>query len=441
MTVSNGLGTYGDGAGVVTPTDHKLAHLGLVTKVGGGTNAVRAGLFYDGVSNIVTGTANMSYNVAPFTAVSSRGAASGAVLFVNDGTVNVVTTAAPGSNSRIDIVYAWQREFSLDGGSTTPTIAVANGTPAASPTAPSLSAYPGAIELARITVPAGVTATNSGTTITQTAPFTTVDGAPIPVRNVADLPAAAVTGARARTIDSGVIYEWSGSAWSIPALGLRDVLELTSSTTFTKATYPWLRAIRVKCIGGGGGGGGAATTGAGQVAIGANGAGGGYSESFITNISGLASSVTVTVGTGGTAGTAGNNAGGNGNASSFGSLVIANGGGGGGGSAAATPSATQAFTSGSATSATAGTGDIAVPGPEALAPGAFTAFGFAFSEAIPGTALGGSAGVLTTATGQAGTAGALFGGGGRGGINAASQGSARAGGAGAAGIVIIELYA
>jgi hypothetical protein len=83
----------------------------------------------------------------------------------------------------------------------------------------------------------------------------------------------------------------------------------TSSGTFTKADYPWLRAIRVKCQGGGGGGGGAATTGVGQQAISSGGAGGAYAESFITNIAGLDASVTVTRGAGGTGGAAGNNAG------------------------------------------------------------------------------------------------------------------------------------
>lgn len=215
MTASNGLGTYGNGAGVVTPTAHKLAHLGLVSKTGAGTNTVRPGLFFDGVTTIVAGTANMSYDVAAFTAVSSRGGTAGAVFFANDGTVNVVTTAAPGTDSRIDVVYVWQREFSLDGGTTAPVIGVVQGAVAASPVAPSLSAFPGAIELARITVPAGVTATNSGTTITQTAPFTALDGGPIPVRNVASLPAVALTGSLARAIDTDTTYRYSGSAWRV----------------------------------------------------------------------------------------------------------------------------------------------------------------------------------------------------------------------------------
>jgi hypothetical protein len=69
MAVSKGLGTTGNGAGTVTPLDHKLAQAGLVAKTGAGTNLVRSGLFYDGVSTIVSGTANMSYDVAAFTAL------------------------------------------------------------------------------------------------------------------------------------------------------------------------------------------------------------------------------------------------------------------------------------------------------------------------------------------------------------------------------------
>jgi hypothetical protein len=215
MAVTKGLGTTGNGAGTVTPLDHKLAQAGLIAKTGAGTNLVRPGLFYDGVSTIVSGKANMSYDVAPFTAALTRGATAGAVLLSNDGTVNVVTTAAPGSNSRIDSVYVWQREFSLDGTDSNPVIGVVQGTAAASPVAPSLAAFPGAIELARITVPAGVTATNSGTTITQTAPFTTVDGGVLVRRTTAERDAIAspMTGLLVRVLADGITYQYTGSTW------------------------------------------------------------------------------------------------------------------------------------------------------------------------------------------------------------------------------------
>lgn len=215
MAATKGLGTTGNGAGVVTPLDHKLAQAGLIAKTGAGSNLIRPGLFYDGVTNIVTGAANMSYNVAAFTCATTRGAAAGSVWLTNDGTVNVVTTAAPGSNSRIDIVYIWPKEFSLDGGESNPVIGVVQGTAAASPVAPSLAAFPGAIELARITVAAGATATNgAGVTITQTAPFTTVQGGVLPFRSVTERNAATVgEGQIGWLLDSNLLQRFDGTAW------------------------------------------------------------------------------------------------------------------------------------------------------------------------------------------------------------------------------------
>jgi hypothetical protein len=180
VTATKPLGTYGNAVGTVTPADHKAAQSGLIAKTS--LNAVRAGLFWGGTANILTAKPNMSYDVAPFTAALSRGATFGTVLMSNDGTLNVATTAAPGSNSRIDIIYVWAREYSLDGVDSNPVIGVVQGTAAASPTAPSLASFPGAIELGRATVGAGITATTSAT-ITQTAPFTAMAGGVIAFRN------------------------------------------------------------------------------------------------------------------------------------------------------------------------------------------------------------------------------------------------------------------
>lgn len=218
MTATKGLGTYGNAVGTVTPLDHKMAQLGLVVKTA--ANTIRPGLFWDGSTTIVSGKANMSYDVRALSAVTTRGATAGAVLLANDATYNVVTTAAPGSNSRYDVVYIWQREYSLDGTDSNPVIGVVQGTAAASPTVPSLSAFPGAIELARILVPAGVTATNSGTTITQTAPFTATSGGIVPVRNTTErdggspyASASWVESQQVWLIDIDQVQTYSGSEW------------------------------------------------------------------------------------------------------------------------------------------------------------------------------------------------------------------------------------
>jgi hypothetical protein len=100
-----------------------------------------------------------------------------------------------------------------------------------------------------------------------------------------------------------------------------DVQTFNANGTWTKPSSGTMARIQVW---GGGGGGSALVNGGDGVG---GGGGGGYNELW-TPLSTLASSVSVTVGTGGTAGTSTN--GGAGNPSSFGTLVYAYGGGGGG---------------------------------------------------------------------------------------------------------------
>lgn len=242
MAITRGLGVTGNGAGVVTPLDHKLAQAGLVAKRGAGSNLVRSGVFFDTTVNLVTGRANMAYDVAAFTAVLSRGAAAGAVLLSNDGTVSVSTTPAPGSNSRIDIVYAWQREFSLDGVDSNPVIGVVQGTAAASPVAPSLAAFPGAIELARITVPAGITATTSAT-ITQTSRFTAAAGGVVYFRNVTERDEAlnlVPDGTIGFVETTDTLWYHADGAWAPLQVNTRTIVKRTAGTLGTNTSFATL---------------------------------------------------------------------------------------------------------------------------------------------------------------------------------------------------------
>jgi hypothetical protein len=244
--------------------------------------------------------------------------------------------------------------------------------------------------------------------------------------------------------DSNTFEYWDSSSWGslVPTAGTASysfvtTIYYTSSGTFSKADYPWLRAIRVKCVGGGGGGGGCATTGASANSVGSSGGGGGYSESFITDIAGLDSSVTVTRASGGSGGAAGNNNGSVGGNSSFGSLVIASGGGAGGGQGSLTVPWTISGTTGGASN----TGDLTFAGSPSL-PIAITQASFTVPQPSGGSFLGGGVrGALFTATGENGPNGTNYGVGGVGGCNAQNQGTARTGGAGGNGIVILELYA
>jgi hypothetical protein len=218
----------------------------------------------------------------------------------------------------------------------------------------------------------------------------------------------------------------------------RETVYFTSSGTFVKADYPWLRAIRVRVVGGGGGSGGVAACTATQVAIGGAGGGGGYAESFITDIAGLDASVTVTRGGGGSGGAAGDNNGTAGTNSSFGALVIGGGGAGGGGGAAGTPFATGAgHFPGEPGNGGTGTGDLVIPGGNG-------SYGFGantnrlFASFGAGTALGGGIGRSVAGARFAAADNTTIGGSGYGPGNA--DGVAIVGRGGVPGIVIVELY-
>jgi hypothetical protein len=225
-----------------------------------------------------------------------------------------------------------------------------------------------------------------------------------------------------------------------PANGylFKETVYFTSSGTFTKATYPWLRAIRVKCQAAGGGGGGTPATALARYATGQGGTGGAYVESFITDIAGLASSVTVTRGSGGAGAAAGANNGSNGGSSSFGSLVIASGGLFG---AAGISREAGIWTPGKSFSGSVGTGNIGFFGGGSSAgvstePGTVNGI---ISSVGGGSFLAPQMSQVSTGGASGGRAGIDYGHGGEGGF-ALNQQVAQTGGAGANGIVIVELY-
>ena len=242
--------------------------------------------------------------------------------------------------------------------------------------------------------------------------------------------------------DTGYLRVWDGSAWDYLSIATdyqsptgylyRQTLYVTGTSTFTKATYPWLRAIRAKVVGGGGAGGGAPFTGVvNQAAAGGGGGAGGYSERLVTNIAGLATNETITIGAAGAGGSGG---GGNGGASSaFG--MTANGGSGGSvGVASTARSLAQGGNGGSASG-----GDLNISGQngsfgQVEAPSAFGGNGGSSFMGMGGLRIG-----TIPATPRGGGSPTGFGAGGGGSVGAESV--AVNGTSGTAGIVIIELYA
>jgi hypothetical protein len=243
--------------------------------------------------------------------------------------------------------------------------------------------------------------------------------------------------------DSNTIQAYNATSWvtvgnaGTASYNLAETVYFPSSGTFTKATYPWLRAIKVKCVGGGGGGGGSGTTASAQASIGTGGNGGSYGESFITDIAGLASSITITVGAGGSGAAAGNNNGSAGGNSSFGSLVIATGGKpGAGGPSNGVPTMGNAIPDFN----DASTAQLVIEGSGG-------SINFSNSASFPASTISGFSALSratrneVTSTGFNGMTGRTYGGGGGGALNAQSQGTTRSGGTGGNGILILELYA
>lgn len=126
-----------------------------------------AGILDRSQDNLVTGNSNsMSVTVHPFNAVLNR---YGALLVQNDGNANVALSAAPSANSRIDVVYVKQNETRspMSDSSDNPIFDVVKGVAAATPVAPDVP--DGALALAQVLLPAGVSNTAAGgVVITQT---------------------------------------------------------------------------------------------------------------------------------------------------------------------------------------------------------------------------------------------------------------------------------
>lgn len=211
MALTDSLPT--EDASGLSITDTRLIFAGLIAR--DATGAPRLGVFPTHTNPLVTGTSGMSYSVAAFVAATSRNG-SGVELVANDGATTVATTAAPGSNSRIDVIWVRCRFPSYtDSGQTTPLFGVTQGTASGTPTKPAIPA--GAYELATATVPSTATATNSGVVITQTYRYTAAAGGVVFLRNQTEMDAwAPADGSLAYRIDEDRMRTRIDGSWDEP---------------------------------------------------------------------------------------------------------------------------------------------------------------------------------------------------------------------------------
>ena len=196
-----------------------------------------------GSTALVTGTsatAPMSYAIAPHHAVTSRGASNGPYIGPTlDASTTVATTAAPGSGSRIDVIYVKQQDSTAGvptpDGSTAPLYGVVQGTSSTgTPVKPALPV--GAEELATATVTSSATATNgAGVTITNTARQTAARGGVIPVRTKAERDTiAAGEGQPVWRRDLNMLEVLSDSAGALAAIfGAAKIIPTTGTASGT----------------------------------------------------------------------------------------------------------------------------------------------------------------------------------------------------------------
>jgi hypothetical protein len=163
------------------------------------------------------GTPNMSVNVAAGGAFirGTQSANQGAYHLWNDATLNVAISASDPTNPRRDLIIAQVRDAYYSGSTRDARITVVTGTAAASPTDPSLAAFPNALVLARVAVAA------NATTIV-TANITDLR----PLANVAEkIPTFATTALRSQFIpvpstgqtaymsNDNTLYTYNGTSW------------------------------------------------------------------------------------------------------------------------------------------------------------------------------------------------------------------------------------
>jgi hypothetical protein len=212
----------------------------------------RLGLLTDDPNIVIAdaSTTPMRVAVKACGIVTQRQAGDGVAIWSNDGSIFVNLSAAPLSNSRIDVIYAKHNDTSHGDANNTPTIGVTEGSAAPSPTKPAIPS--GALELATVTIPAGATATTSGgVVIANTYAMTAMRGGSVALRSSAEQTAwAPADGAIAYRLDTDDLLARINGAWE--AIGGDDTGWVTvtpESAFYNVVALGDDRALAVRRIG------------------------------------------------------------------------------------------------------------------------------------------------------------------------------------------------
>ena len=248
MALWRGIGARKDATRGTSPIEVRKVLAGLFASVGG--IGARSGILYNGsTAALVTGDATYAYNVGLFHAFVSRSASDGGQVYGNDGAVLIGATGvgstvpiAPGAGlQRIDIMWT-RHPANLENADTSsePLFGVASGVAvSANPVAPSIPA--GALGIGRNLMTSAATSTlSAGNTITQSALFTALRGAPVPCRNQAEQDALiAFDGALADRLDTHTVWRSNGTAWFPVSGAMPGGRVVRDGTAFTIPATTW----------------------------------------------------------------------------------------------------------------------------------------------------------------------------------------------------------
>lgn len=175
---------------------------------------VRSGILPNRTDALVTARSDMSVNVLPFNAVTSRAATYGALPFNNDSSATVGPFTAPTSNSWIVVVWVKHNDTGQGDANNLPVFGFTTGTAAATPVSPAIPT--GAIGLASVTVPSTATTTgSSGVVITQAYNHAATQGSALYFRSSSAMTSETgfMPGTLGYLISNGLYYVFNGSGW------------------------------------------------------------------------------------------------------------------------------------------------------------------------------------------------------------------------------------
>ncbi|QDH48206.1 minor tail protein [Arthrobacter phage EstebanJulior] len=238
MVMKRGLFVPVAGGNVgTTPIEARLAMVGQFVENAPGVG--RSGVLERTTANLVTGSgASMTHNIAAAQFVVQRTQGEGVYLFSNDATLPVAGTAAPATNSRVDLIWVKQNDTTKGDANNQAVAGVTVGTAAASPVGNYGAVPPGALVLAEALVEAGDTL-GSHLSYTQVHSYTATRGSAIKVRDLDDrntITTPALGQQVIRLDRHNHVQQWNGTAWKYISTPDRYYADPATFTTTSNAS-------------------------------------------------------------------------------------------------------------------------------------------------------------------------------------------------------------